>query len=68
MKLKHRETLDINYGADDVAGLTLGGELRIVGRSTPLKTRESRELARWLQPPVGEQPWPTVVKGTAWTG
>jgi hypothetical protein len=46
-------------------GLVLGGELRIVGRSTPLKTRDSRELARWLHPPAGEYPWPTSVKGTA---
>lgn len=74
LKLKHRETLDIICGAvigpitqpsEVVAGLILGGELRIVGRSTPLKTRESRELARWLQPPMGEHPWPAIVKGTA---
>jgi ATP-dependent DNA ligase len=74
LKLKHRETLDVICGAvigpitqpsEVVAGLMLGRELRIVGRSTPLKTRESRELARWLQPPLGEHPWPTVVKGTA---
>ncbi|MDQ0733246.1 hypothetical protein QFZ57_004105 [Arthrobacter sp. B1I2] len=74
MKLKHRETLDIICGAvigpitqpsEVVAGLVLDGKLRIVGRSTPLKTRESRELARWLQTPVGEHPWPIVVKGTA---
>lgn len=74
MKLKHRETLDIICGAvigpltqpsEVVAGLILDGELRIVGRSTALKTREGRELARWLQPPSGEHPWPTVVKGTA---
>ena len=59
MKLKHRETLDIICGAvirpitqpsEVVAGLILGGKLRIVGRSTPLKARESRALARWLHP------------------
>jgi hypothetical protein len=74
LKLKHRETIDVICGAvigpitqpsEVVAGLVLGGELRIVGRSTPLKTRDSRELTRWLQPPSGEHPWPTVVKGTA---
>ncbi|MEJ1180391.1 hypothetical protein V9L18_14470, partial [Pseudarthrobacter sp. CCNWLW217] len=73
MKLKHRETLDIICGAvigpitqpsEVVAGLILDGELRIVGRSTPLKTRESRELARWLRPPKDQHPWPTIVKGT----
>jgi ATP-dependent DNA ligase len=74
LKLKHRETVDIICGAvigpitqpsEVVAGLILNGELRIVGRSTPLKVRDSRELARWLRPPVGEHPWPTNVKGTA---
>lgn len=74
LKLKHRETLDIICGAvigpitqpsEVVAGLILDGALRIVGRSTPLKTREGRELARWLQPPKGQHPWPAIVKGTA---
>ncbi|MFF2347542.1 ATP-dependent DNA ligase [Pseudarthrobacter sp. NPDC058119] len=74
LKLKHRETLEIICGAvigpitqpsEVVAGLIMDGELRIVGRSTPLKTRESRELARWLHPPAAEHPWPVMVKGTA---
>jgi len=74
LKLKHRETLDIICGAvigpinqpsEIVAGLVLDGKLRIVGRSTPLKARDSRELARWLHPPAGDHPWPARVKGTA---
>lgn len=74
LKLKQRETVEIICGAvigsinqpsEVVAGLVLDGKLRIVGRSTPLKTRDSRELARWLHPPVGEHPWPTIVKGAA---
>ncbi|MFC8525432.1 ATP-dependent DNA ligase [Pseudarthrobacter sp. NPDC057230] len=73
LKLKHRETVEVICGAvigpitqpsEVVAGLVLDGELRIVGRSTPLKAREGRELARWLHPPVNEHPWPTSVKGT----
>jgi hypothetical protein len=73
LKLKHRETVEIICGAvigpiteprEVVAGLVLDGELRIVGRSTPLKTAAARELARWLQPPRGTHPWPTTVKGT----
>jgi ATP-dependent DNA ligase len=73
LKLKHRETLEIICGAvigpitqpsEVVAGLILDGELRIVGRSTPLNTRDGRELARWLQPPEGKHPWPATVKGT----
>ena len=47
-----------------MAGLTLDGELRIVGRSTPLKTAAGRELARWLKPPRSSHPWPKTVKGT----
>lgn len=61
LKLKHRETVEIICGAvigpiteprEVVAGLVLDGKLRIVGRSTPLKTTAARELARWLQPPL----------------
>ena len=74
LKLKHRETVEVICAAvigpisqptEVVAGLVLDGKLRIVGRSTPLKTRDSRELARWLHPPAGDHPWPTSVKGTA---
>ncbi|MEV7135854.1 ATP-dependent DNA ligase [Arthrobacter sp. NPDC093128] len=73
MKLKHRETVEVVCGAvigpitqpsEIVAGLILEGELRIVGRSTPLKTAAGRELARWLQPPRSAHPWPKTVKGT----
>ncbi|WP_260680745.1 ATP-dependent DNA ligase [Arthrobacter sp. KBS0703] len=60
LKLKHRETVEVVCGAvigpitrpsEVVAGLVLDGELRIVGRSSPLKGAEARELARWLRPP-----------------
>jgi hypothetical protein len=73
LKLKHRETVEVVCGAvigpisqpsEIVAGLVLDGELRIVGRSTPLKTAAGRELARWLEPPRGPHPWPATVKGT----
>jgi hypothetical protein len=73
LKLKHRETVEVLCGAvigpitrpsEVVAGLVLDGALRIVGRSSPLKTADARQLARWLQPPRGEHPWPATVKGT----
>lgn len=73
LKLKHRETVEIICGAvigpitqpsEVVAGLVLDGELRIVGRSSPLKTADARELARWLEPPRGQHPWPATVKGS----
>lgn len=73
LKLKHRETIEVICGAvigpisrpsEVVAGLILDGELRIVGRSTQLKTATARELARWLRPASTGHPWPPVVKGT----
>ncbi|MDQ4047609.1 MAG: ATP-dependent DNA ligase, partial [Actinomycetota bacterium] len=74
LKAKHLSELDVVCGAvigpidrptELVAGLPIGGELRIVGRSSPLKSADSRAVARWLRPPVGAHPWPTTVKGTA---
>jgi ATP-dependent DNA ligase len=74
LKAKHISELDVVCGAvigpahrptEIVAGLNLQGELRIVGRSAPLKPADSRTLARWLRPAVGPHPWPSTVKGTA---
>lgn len=74
LKLKHRQTLEVTCGAvigpisqprEVVSGLVLDGELRIVGRSTPLRTAAARELARWLEQPRQAHPWPETVKGTA---
>ena len=73
LKYKRTETVEVVCGAvigpitqpsEVVAGLVLDGELRIVGRSTPLKTTVARDLARWLEPPRATHPWPTMVKGT----
>lgn len=73
LKAKHFSELDIVCGAvigpvhrptEIVAGLPIGGELRIVGRSAPLKPADSRTLARWLRPAAAEHPWPSSVKGT----
>ncbi|MBT2594063.1 hypothetical protein J7I92_01920 [Arthrobacter sp. ISL-72] len=72
-KLKHRETVEVVCAAvigpihmprEIVAGLPIGGKLRIVGRSAPLTTAASRALARWLRPAAPRHPWPTTVKGT----
>lgn len=71
-KLKSRSELDVVCAAvvrpidqptEIVAGLPIDGELRIVGRSSVLRPADSRALARWLEPPQGPHPWPTVVKG-----
>lgn len=71
LKVKHRDVVDVIVGAvigpmtapeEVVVGLPIGGELRIVGRSTPLKPVTSRRLAPHLRPPVGAHPWPEWVK------
>ncbi|MFC9335916.1 hypothetical protein [Arthrobacter sp. NPDC057009] len=74
LKAKHVSELDIVCAAvigplhrptEIVAGLPIGGELRIVGRSTALKASDARAIAPWLRPPAGPHPWPSTVKGTA---
>ncbi|WP_240793178.1 ATP-dependent DNA ligase [Arthrobacter crystallopoietes] len=58
-KLKHRETVEVICAAvigpmsrpeAIVAGLPIDGELRIVGRSAPLKTAAAKLLGTQLQP------------------
>jgi ATP-dependent DNA ligase len=74
LKVKHRETIDVVCGAvigsrnrpeAVVAGLPIDGELRIVGRSVPLKSVAAKLLADQLQPPAGPHPWPERVRSTA---
>lgn len=73
LKAKHVSEVDVVCAAvigpverptEIVAGLPIGGELRIVGRSSPLKAADSKTLSRWLRPAAGPHPWPPVVKGT----
>ncbi|WP_299169740.1 ATP-dependent DNA ligase [uncultured Arthrobacter sp.] len=74
LKVKHRETLDvvcaavigpINRPEMVVAGLPIGGELRIVGRTSLLKGQTSRALAAHLKPGRTDHPWPAEVKSGA---
>lgn len=74
LKVKHRETVDVVCGAvigtrsspqEVIAGLTIDGELRIVGRTTLLSPSARRALTQWLAPPAGKHPWPTQVPRTA---
>ncbi|ARJ07671.1 ATP-dependent DNA ligase [Cnuibacter physcomitrellae] len=72
VKVKHRDTLDVICAAvigtlrqpqELVVGLPVDGELRIVGRSTPLRAAPARGLGRLLRPAVGEgHPWPAQIK------
>jgi ATP-dependent DNA ligase len=71
VKVKQRETLDVLCAAvtgtrrrpeEAVLGLPVDGELRIVGRTSPLTLAQAATLGAVLHPPVGEHPWPTEVK------
>lgn len=71
VKVKRRETVDVVVGAvigplqrpeAVVVGIHVDGTLRIAGRSTPLTARAAQLLGELLQAPVGEHPWPAVVK------
>lgn len=73
IKVKRRQSLDVVCGAVIgpmdrpqyvVAGLPVEGRLRIVGRSTALATKASRELAPYLQSPKDAHPWPEVITET----
>jgi ATP-dependent DNA ligase len=73
IKVKRRQSLDVVcaavIGPTDrpqyvVAGLSVEGRLRIVGRSTALAAKASRELSAYLRPPQGPHPWPEVIRET----
>jgi ATP-dependent DNA ligase len=73
IKVKRRQSLDVVcaavIGPMDrpqyvVAGLPVEGQLRIVGRSTPLTAKAARELAPYLRPPQEPHPWPDVITET----
>lgn len=73
IKVKRRQSLDVVCAAvigpidrpqHVVAGLPVEGRLRIVGRSTALAAKASRELAAYLRPPKGAHPWPEVITET----
>lgn len=63
LKIKHRDTVEVVCGAVIgarehpealIAGLLIGDQLRIVGRSTSLHAGLARSLAHHLKPPAGE--------------
>lgn len=69
-KLKTRNVLDVVCAAvlgaraqpsAIVAGLPIDGRLRIVGRSSPLSAKTALGLARYLQRPAGDHPWPEEI-------
>lgn len=69
-KLKHKDVWDVVCGAvigplaqpqAIIAGLPMGGELKIVGRSTVLSTKTGRELGWHLHPAGPGHPWPEEI-------
>lgn len=70
VKVKSRNVTDVVCAAvigpmilprELIVGLPMQGRLRIVGRSAPLSSRASRDLARYLRPPRGKHPWPEEI-------
>lgn len=70
LKLKHKDLWDVVCAAvigsmaqpqAIIAGLPIGGELKIVGRSTVLTTKAGRELGRHLHPAGPRHPWPEEI-------
>ncbi|GEL48802.1 DNA ligase C2 [Cellulomonas hominis] len=77
LKVKHRSTVDVVCAAVIgpigrptvvVAGLPIGGELRIVGRTVPLTALASRTLGRQIQAAGEAHPWPPVVTSATVNG
>ena len=74
LKVKRRDTLEVVAAAvigpitrpeTIVVGLPVDGELRILGRSTPLRPAAARALAEIIRPAGSEHPWPRVVNPAA---
>lgn len=70
LKVKHRDTLDVVVAAvtgsieqprELILGSVANAELRIVGRTAPLRAPVARSVGALLRPPAGRHPWPEVV-------
>ncbi|WP_278246975.1 ATP-dependent DNA ligase [Klenkia brasiliensis] len=77
LKVKSRETTEVVVGgvigslarpSQLVAGRYRDGELRVVGRSTPLNRAQAAELAAVLVPAGEEHPWPERIGSGAFGG
>ncbi|MFK3672495.1 non-homologous end-joining DNA ligase [Leifsonia aquatica] len=70
IKVKHRDTFEVVAGAvtgtltqpgELILGRYEDGELRIIGRTGPIKAAAARSLVPVLQPAAGDHPWPDVI-------
>lgn len=73
VKVKSRETTEIVIGAvtgtlqrpdSIIGGLIRDGELRIIGRPTPLSTSQASAVASLLTPAGPDHPWPDEIAPT----
>ncbi|WP_295122498.1 non-homologous end-joining DNA ligase [uncultured Leifsonia sp.] len=70
IKVKHRDTFEVVAGAvtgtltqpgELILGRFEGDELRIIGRTTPLRPTAARALTPLLRPAPADHPWPDVI-------
>lgn len=70
IKVKHRDTFEVVAGAvtgtltqpgELILGRYEDGELRIIGRTSPIKSAAARSLVPLLHEPASGHPWPSVI-------
>jgi bifunctional non-homologous end joining protein LigD len=75
VKVKRRDTFEVVAGAvtgtltqpgELILGRYQDGELRIIGRTVPLKPGQVKALAPFLHPAADGHPWPETIRSTAY--
>lgn len=75
IKVKRRDTYEVVAGAvigslthpgELILGRYEHGELRIIGRTAPIKPGAAKSLVPLLRPPAGDHPWPSVIRSSAY--
>lgn len=70
IKVKHRDSFEVVAGAvtgtlsqpgELILGRYEGSELRIIGRTAPIKTGAAKALVPLLHPAPADHPWPSVI-------
>lgn len=68
--MKHRDSYEVVAGAvtgtltqpgELILGRYENGELRIIGRTAPIKAITARALVLLLRPAAADHPWPSVI-------
>lgn len=75
VKVKHHDSVDVICAAvigsrerprELIVGLPIDGELRIVGRTSPLAAANARTIAAHLHPPEHPASWPDSLPSARW--